>query len=143
MSEISRKDALARNISKMQKLMPQEFDFLPKTWIMPNDYSSLLAYAIDMKKFGQKRTFIMKPSNGAMGHGIRLFKNVEKIQPNSDNCIVQEYISNAFLLDDFKFDLRIYVLITSCDPLRAFIYNNGLVRLSTEPYQEPNESNLV
>jgi tubulin polyglutamylase TTLL7 len=142
MSEISKKDALARNMLKIYKLMPQDFDFVPKSWIMPNEYSSLVAYAFDMKKMQQKRTYIMKPSNGAMGHGIRLYKNVDKIQP-ADNYIVQEYIANPYLLDGFKFDLRIYALVTSCDPLRAFIYNNGLVRLGTEEYQEPSESNIV
>jgi tubulin polyglutamylase TTLL7 len=142
MSEISKKDALAKNISKMYKVLPQDFDFVPKTWIMPTEYSSLLSYALDMKKLQQKRTYIMKPANGAMGHGIKLYKNVEKIQP-TDNFIVQEYIANPYLLDGYKFDLRIYVLVTSCDPLRAFIYNNGLVRLGTEEYQEPNESNIV
>jgi len=142
MSEISKKDSLARNILKICKVMPQDFDFVPKTWIMPTDYSSLLTYAIDMKKMNQKRTYIMKPANGAMGHGIRLFKSVERIQP-TENYIVQEYIANPYLLDGYKFDMRIYVLVTSCDPLRAFIYNNGLVRLGTEQYQEPHESNIV
>lgn len=142
MSEISKKDALARNISKITKILPKDFDFVPKTWIMPTDYSSLLSYSIDMKKLQQKKTYIMKPANGAMGHGIKLYKNVEKIQP-TENFIVQEYISNPYLIDGFKFDLRIYALVTSCDPLRAFIYNNGLVRLGTEEYQEPHESNIV
>ncbi len=71
-----------------------------------------------------------------------MYKTVEKIQSN-DNFIVQEYIPNPLLLDGFKFDLRIYVLVTSCDPLRAFIFNDGLVRLGTEHYQEPSESNIV
>jgi hypothetical protein len=142
MSEISRKDALARNMLKMYKVLPQEFDFVPKSWIMPSEYSQLLSHSIDMKKAKQSRTFILKPSNGAMGHGIKLYRNVEKIQP-SENFIVQEYIANPYLLDGFKFDLRIYALVTSCDPLRAFIFNNGLVRLGTEKYQEPHESNIV
>lgn len=141
MSEISKKDALARNILKICKVLPQDFDFVPKTWIMPTDYSNLLSYSIEMKKMQQKRTYIMKPANGAMGHGIKLYRNVERIQP-TDNFIVQEYIGNPYLLDGFKFDMRIYVLVTSCDPLRAFIYNNGLVRLGTEKYQEPHESNI-
>jgi tubulin polyglutamylase TTLL7 len=128
-------------MSKMYKVLPHEFDFVPKTWLMPAEYTSLAAHAIEMKKSHQKRTFIMKPANGAMGHGIKLFKNIDKIIP-TDNFIVQEYIANPYLLDDYKFDLRIYALVTSCDPLRAFIFNNGLVRLGTEKYQEPTESNI-
>ena len=48
-----------------------------------------------------------------------------------------------FLIDGFKFDMRIYVLITSCDPLRIFMYEEGLARFATMPYAEPNNSNLV
>jgi tubulin polyglutamylase TTLL6/13 len=35
-----------------------------------------------------------------------------------------------FLLDGFKIDLRVYVLVTSCNPLRVFVYRDGLVRYS-------------
>lgn len=30
-------------------------------------------------------------------------------------------------MDHYKFDLRVYVLVVSCDPLRLFLYNDGLV----------------
>lgn len=46
-------------------------------------------------------------------------------------------------MEGYKFDLRIYILVTSCDPLRIFLYNDGLVRMGTEKYHAPNESNLV
>lgn len=48
-----------------------------------------------------------------------------------------------FLIDGFKFDMRIYVLITSCDPLRIFMYEEGLARFATTPYVEPSHNNLV
>lgn len=56
---------------------------------------------------------------------------------------MQEYVEKPYLLDGYKFDLRIYVLITSCDPLRVFLFNDGLVRMSTEKYQNPSEANIV
>jgi tubulin polyglutamylase TTLL7 len=73
---------------------------------------------------------------------ISLYRNAEKIPP-SEHFIVQEYIDKPLLLDGYKFDLRIYVLVTSCDPLRVFLFNDGLVRLATEKYLPPHESNLV
>ncbi|BFZ00035.1 hypothetical protein BsWGS_03074 [Bradybaena similaris] len=141
MVEITRKDALARNFSKMQKAMPDVYNFIPKTWILPADHSLLQNYAKDMKQKKKNVTFIVKPSNGAQGHGITLFRNAEKIH-SSEHYIVQEYIDKPLLLDGYKFDLRIYVLITHCDPLRIFLYNDGLVRLATEKYLPPHENNI-
>lgn len=63
--------------------------------------------------------------------------------PQLDNAILQEYIDKPFLVDGYKCDMRIYVLVTSCDPLRVFLYDEGLLRLSTQPYIHPNDSNLV
>lgn len=41
-----------------------------------------------------------------------------------------------------KFDFRIYVLVAGCDPLRLFIYTEGLARLSTEKFEAPSPSNF-
>lgn len=44
------------------------------------------------------------------------------------------------LLNGYKFDLRIYVLVTSVNPLEMFIYKEGFGRFSTVPYNlDPND----
>lgn len=48
-----------------------------------------------------------------------------------------------FIIDGFKFDLRIYVLITSCDPLRVYVYKDGLGRFATVKYHDPSCVNVV
>jgi len=141
MGEICRKDCLARNMSKMAKVRPDEYSFVPKTWIFPSEYSAFVNNATELRKKKKHKTFIVKPANGAMGNGIHLYRSAEKV-PQNDHMIVQEYCDKPFLIDGFKFDLRIYVLVTSCDPLRVFLYNDGLVRLSTEPYASPQDTNI-
>ncbi|KAG9350889.1 hypothetical protein JZ751_024778 [Albula glossodonta] len=141
MGEICRKDCLARNMSKMIKSQPQEYSFIPKTWIFPAEYTQFQNYVKELRRKRKQKTFIVKPANGAMGHGISLIRNCEKL-PAQDHFIVQEYLDKPFLMEGYKFDLRIYILVTSCDPLRIFLYNDGLVRMGTEKYHAPNESNL-
>ncbi|XDV51963.1 hypothetical protein PO909_020751 [Leuciscus waleckii] len=141
MGEICRKDCLARNMAKMIKSQPQEYSFIPKTWIFPAECTQFQNYVKELKRKRKQKTFIVKPANGAMGHGISLIRNCEKI-PVQDHFIVQEYLDKPFLMEGYKFDLRFYILVTSCDPLRVFLYNDGLVRMGTEKYHTPNESNL-
>lgn len=53
----------------MGKLHPDEFDFVPRTWVLPQEYSSLQNYAKDLKKKKKNKIFISKPANGSMGNG--------------------------------------------------------------------------
>uniref|UniRef100_A0A0X3NK09 Tubulin polyglutamylase TTLL7 n=1 Tax=Schistocephalus solidus TaxID=70667 RepID=A0A0X3NK09_SCHSO len=140
MIEICRKDFLAKNYSRQAKMDPGEYDFFPRTWVLPHEYGTFLAYA----KRNPHAAYILKPANGAMGHGIRIFTNVDSVPANlgsNGTYVLQEYITNPLLIDGYKFDLRVYVLITSCCPLRIFVYNEGLVRVSAEKYISPIEPN--
>ncbi|XP_074895233.1 tubulin polyglutamylase TTLL7 isoform X3 [Buteo buteo] len=141
MGEICRKDFLARNMTKMIKSQPQEYSFIPRTWIFPAEYTQFQNYVKELKKKRRQKTFIVKPANGAMGHGISLIRNGEKLQAQ-DHLIVQEYLDKPFLMEGYKFDLRVYILVTSCDPLKVFLYHDGLVRMGTEKYHPPSDSNL-
>ncbi|XP_075615905.1 tubulin polyglutamylase TTLL7 isoform X2 [Balearica regulorum gibbericeps] len=141
MGEICRKDFLARNMTKMIKNQPQEYSFIPRTWIFPAEYTQFQNYVKELKKKRRQKTFIVKPANGAMGHGISLIRNGEKLQAQ-DHLIVQEYLDKPFLMEGYKFDLRVYILVTSCDPLKVFLYHDGLVRMGTEKYHPPSDSNL-
>ena len=61
--------------------------------------------------------------------------------PANESCIVSRYIPNPLLINDLKFDLRIYVLISSFDPLRIYIYDEGLARFACETYNPNNKNN--
>lgn len=58
------------------------------------------------------------------------------------HCVVQEYIDKPLLIDKMKFDLRLYVLVLGIDPLRIFLFKDGLARLATTPYAKPTDENM-
>jgi hypothetical protein len=54
--------------------------------------------------------------------------------PLNEQLVISKYIDNPLLINGLKFDMRIYVLVTCYDPLRIYIYQEGLVRFASEPY---------
>lgn len=53
--------------------------------------------------------------------------------------IASQYIFNPMLIDDYKFDLRVYVAITSINPLRVYMYEEGLTRFATVKYNQSSK----
>ena len=103
--------------------------FFPLTYILPDDRDDLF----NVMKARPTASFIAKPPDGSCGHGIRLV-NFSQFYSIPRGAVVQEYIARPLCIDGFKFDLRIYVLVTSFSPLRAFVYKDGLARFATESY---------
>lgn len=55
--------------------------------------------------------------------------------------MVSKYIGNPLLINDLKFDMRIYVAITCFEPLKIYVYKEGLARFASEPYSTKNLRN--
>ena len=75
----------------------------------------------------------MKPANLSRGRGIYLLDSPNEIHVE-DVSVLSRYIHNPLLINGHKFDLRIYVCITSLDPLRLYVYKEGLARFASEAY---------
>ena len=58
-------------------------------------------------------------------------------------AVIQQYVSKPklFLQTKRKFDIRIYVVVFDLEPLTACIYNEGLVRICSIQYEQPNDAN--
>lgn len=128
---------LAKNLLSMQKYFPREYSFFPKTWLLPGDFKAFK----DQFNERKAKTFIIKPENSSQGKGIFLTRNYDWFNPN-EHYVAQRYLHKPYLIDGLKFDLRIYVLLTSVTPLRIFIYKEGLARFATNQYTPPTGSNL-
>jgi hypothetical protein len=108
------------------KLVSSEFDFLPKSFILPRE-----AEKFELYRQQKHVPFILKPDHGSLGRGIEILLPKDQTKTIQETTIAQEYVRSA-LINGYKFDLRIYVLLLSVDPLRLFVYKDGLVRLCSE-----------
>eukprot|EP00057_Strongylocentrotus_purpuratus_P008214 XP_011662688.1 PREDICTED: tubulin polyglutamylase TTLL11 [Strongylocentrotus purpuratus] len=144
--ELVRKAQLSKLLHQMRQLFPDEYSFYPRTWILPEQYHVFCAeVATFTQKYPRaKPVFIVKPDDGCQGEGIYLISNPHHMSTTglTKPAVVQEYIPRPLLLERLKFDLRIYVMLASIDPLRIYICKEGMARFCTVPYQEPTTRNL-
>jgi len=132
---LGRKDLLWRNIRTMQQRYPDgRFDLMPQTYLVPGHFKFWMA----AREAEPKAWWIWKPINSSCGRGIKLLPShlTQKVigRLESKQGIIQRYVERPLLLDGYKFDLRLYVVVTSFDPLKVYLFKEGLVRLATERY---------
>jgi tubulin polyglutamylase TTLL6/13 len=155
MKQLYLKNCLAENMAAVfAEISPGlQCPISPRSWCVPSQLAQLAAHLRPPARRGGLRgtadaegsavaptVYIVKPAGGLQGHGIHL-----TIDPLSNDgvrsgkpYVVQEYVDPPLLLDGFKFDLRLYVLVLSVDPLNVHLFNDGLVRLCTTPYTKPD-----
>lgn len=121
--ELTRKDRLYKNIQRMQQFHGhRNFSIVPQTFILPTEHHQL--YTANTK---DKGPWIVKPVASSRGRGVYLVSNPIQIL-NDENILVSRYIRSPLLIDGFKFDIRLYVLVTSYEPLIVYLYEEGLTR---------------
>lgn len=77
--------------------------------------------------------WIVKPANAAQGRGITLIDDINDVNVD-ELSVISRYVTNPLLINGHKFDLRIYILVTSYEPLRLYIFQEGLARFASETY---------
>ena len=144
--EMTRKDLLNKNLKRIRKQLQREdkreeaekYAFSPTTYNVPSEYTLF----VEEFKRHPKSVWIMKPIGKAQGKGIFLFNKLNQISEwkrdyrwrtegqQAENYVVQRYVENPYLVGGKKFDLRLYLLVTSYSPLTAYLYRGGFARFS-------------
>ncbi|XP_020366593.1 polyglutamylase complex subunit TTLL1-like [Rhincodon typus] len=164
--ELTRKDLMVKNIKRYRRELEREasplvekdengkyvhLDFIPVTFMLPGDYN---LFVEEFRK-NPTSTWIMKPCGKAQGKGIFLINKLSQIKKWSRDSrtttfispagkeayVISLYIDNPLLIGGKKFDLRLYVLVTSYRPLKCYMYRLGFCRFCTMKYT-PSTSEL-
>lgn len=133
---IHRKDMLKKHIMRirnMNKKLNTIFDIMPQTFLLAKEYMNFIEEFHRIGKDNPLNLWIVKPIGKSRGKGIFIIDDISDV-PLADTFLVQKYLTNPLLLEGYKFDMRIYVLVTSVNPLEVFLYKDGFARVSNEKF---------
>jgi tubulin polyglutamylase TTLL9 len=156
--ELTRKDLLVKNLKRMKRQLERtdthaeasKYSFFPATFVLPAEYGLF----VEEFKRTPGVTWIMKPVGRAQGKGIFLFNRLSQVsdwkkdykwksdQPQADSYVAQRYIESPLLVGGRKFDMRLYVLVTSYSPLKAWVHRGGFCRFTAAQYDKEGLSDL-
>ncbi|GBG31827.1 Tubulin polyglutamylase TTLL5 [Hondaea fermentalgiana] len=150
---LTKKDLLIHAMRKMRAVHGKIYDFLPMSFILPSEYTKFVhAYAAEDDdqvcasakksieghsgdKSAGRAVWICKPSDLSRGRKIFLIKDLSDLHYDQQ-YVVQRYVPNPLTIGGYKVDLRVYILVTSMQPLRVHIFRNGLARFGTVKYDD-------
>ena len=149
---LGRKDYMYKHYKSFRNLYKNDFNYVPETFVLPEDADDFLEKYknIISNLSNSKIKFIVKPVGSSRGRGIRIlsdkaeFKHLCKASQirHGKNYLISKYISKPHLINNKKYDLRIYVLVSSLYPLKIYMYKEGLVRFATEEYTKGDYDNV-
>jgi hypothetical protein len=98
----------------------------------------------------ETRNSLPKQTSKCQGKGIFIFNKIADVSRwktfNRDNppepYVCQRYLLNPLLFGGRKFDMRIYALCTSYQPLTIYLYRAGFARFAHERYDNTDTDNL-
>ena len=128
-AQLGRKDLLWKNMNRLRTKHPGDFAIAPMSYLLSDDYEAF-------QKEREREPdclWILKPVAASCGRGIKIIDKNTSIR-KKEGILASKYIANPHLINGLKYDLRVYVLVTSFNPLKVYIYNDGLVRFATEKY---------
>ncbi|VIO98615.1 Tubulin-tyrosine ligase family protein [Brugia malayi] len=134
---LTRKDKLYECLGRAQTLFGNSYNIIPEFFVTPKDYQKFVDH-FNAQSHGLK-PFIVKPVASSRGNGIFIIQSPGGI-PLGSPMLVSRYIENPYLVNGYKFDLRLYVLVTSFCPLVAYMYSEGLARFASEKYSNSAKS---
>jgi hypothetical protein len=126
----------------MQTLFPNYYTFYPRTLVLPHQFAEFQKEHIRLSGKISHLTWILKPENSCCGVGIRLIQQPFDLVSESSPAVIQQYVS-PYLLNEFKFDFRFYILLANLHPLTFYLYREGIARFCTRKYHCPTRHNLA
>jgi hypothetical protein len=115
----------------MKKKFNDDYNFMVDTFVYP-DNENLINRKFNDYIFDLNDLWLVKPTHKSGGNGIEILESLKKIKLK--NYLLNKYITNLDLINNKKYDLRLFILVTGLKPLRIYFNQEGLVRIAANNF---------
>jgi hypothetical protein len=115
----------------MKEEFNEDYNYMAETYYYPHD-KKIIKEKFRKYELNMNDLWLVKPAHLFGGYGIRIFESLKDIK--AKNYLLTKYISNLDLINNKKYDLRLYVLVTGLRPLRIYFNQEGLIRIAAQNF---------
>ena len=141
--------------NKLKEQFPKDFNYIPETYFIPEQID-LVNKKFNKYKFNLNDVWIInqihEENNEINDNKDNKSNNMKKKYPKiinsfekeikkeklKENFVISKYISNPLLINNKKFTMRAYVLVTGFSPLKIYFYRDGNLIFSQNEYSLNN-----
>ncbi|XP_004524318.1 tubulin polyglutamylase TTLL6 [Ceratitis capitata] len=122
-------------ITSKVDLSTSALPFMPKAFRLPEQRNEFEKYSQ-----GKPNSLFVEKHNNHRSISIR---PPSAVNLSSTDSFIQEFVDNPFLVDGYKFDIGVYVVLTSINPLMVYMYSGDvLFRYCPEKYYPFDTENV-
>ena len=135
--QVLMKDTLYMSYLEMKNEFGDDYNYMPETYHYPKDRNAIIDKFRDYH-LNLDDLWLVKPTHMMGGIGIKILKSLRTIRKKE--FLITKYITNLDLINEKKYDLRLYILVTGLKPLRIYFNQDGLVRIAAKKFSLDKDS---
>ncbi|EFC44819.1 tubulin tyrosine ligase [Naegleria gruberi] len=165
--ELCNKSLMALNFQDLsEKKVKSKSQYVPVSFYLPDQLNLFINHCENQEET-EKSIWIVKPGRSGEGRGIQIYQSYQQVIvgefPQIPTCeiesgiisekslklgkhkmVVSKYIDNPLLIENKKFDMRMYVLLigggsqerfgSNTEEFHTYFYRDAIVRFASEDY---------
>ena len=110
--------------NKLKDKYPKDFNYMLETFSWP-EQKELINNKFSNYIYNTQNVWILKSEKNTKYKYPHIFNTFNEIKNNNEKLIINKYLTNPMLINNKKFSMKTFVLVTGFSPLKIYFYRDG------------------
>ena len=129
--------------NKLKDKYSKDFNYLLETYRWP-EQKEIINKKFNNYKYNSNNLWILKQeeNNISINNSTKphLFKSFSELENSNEKLILSKYLINPMLINNKKFSMKSFVLVTGFSPLKIYFYRDGYLTFSKNNFTLKEDS---